>query len=172
MSFFDKIKDFKRHISEVENNIYTNKQDFLEIYEKNVQLEKEISERTKELDVANQRMLSLQHIWEMMNSSKPLSSVLETIVKSLQGELGYLHSCIIQKKEDEDGQFLKIITYAEDNLIKRIDTILGTKSYNLRLNYEQDGVFEQALKEKRIIQTKSLRALLHSLRPTMSVNMA
>src|SRR5574344_407933 len=168
MGFFDNLKDFKRHLSEVENNIYTNKQDFLEIYEKNVQLEKEISERKKELDVANQRMLSLQHIWEMMNSTKPLSSVLETIVKSLQGELGYLHSCIIQKKDDEQGQYLKIITYAEDTLIKRIDMLLGTKSYNLRLNYDENGVFAQSLREKRIIQSKSLRTLLKNLRPGMS----
>src|SRR5574344_771870 len=172
MGFFDNLKDFKRHLSEVENNIYTNKQDFLEIYEKNVQLEKEISERKKELDVANQRMLSLQHIWEMMNSTKPLSSVLETIVKSLQGELGYLHSCIIQKKDDEQGQYLKIITYAEDTLIKRIDMLLGTKSYNLRLNYDENGVFAQSLREKRIIQSKSLRTMLHNIRPEMSVNMA
>src|SRR5574344_1261772 len=171
MGFFDRITEFKKQISEVENNIYTNKQDFLEIYEKNVQLEKEIADRTKELDVANQRMLSLQHIWEMMNSSKPLSSVLETIVKSLQGELGYLHSCIIQKKEDEDGQYLKIITYAEDTLIKRVDTILGTKSYNLRFDYDENGVFAQALKEKKIIQSKSLRTLLKNVRPSMSENM-
>lgn len=168
MGFFDKLNEFGKQITKFENNIYTNKQDFLEIYEKNVELEKEIASRTKELDVANQRMLSLQHIWEMMNSSKPLSSVLETIVKSLQGELGYLHSCIIQKKEDEQGQFLKIITYAEDTLIKRVDKILGTKSYNLRLNYEPDGIFANSLAEKKIIQSKALRATLKSVRPTMT----
>lgn len=98
MSFFDKIRELRNQISAVENNIYNNKQDFLEVYERNVQLEKEISERTKELNLANQRMLTLQHVWEMMNSSKPLTSVLDLIVKMLQGELGYLHSCVLKKK--------------------------------------------------------------------------
>ncbi len=86
----------------------------MEIYERNVPLETEISERTKELDIANQRMLTLHHIWDMMNSSKPLSRVLEAIVKTLQGDLGYLHCCIIQKNEDEEGKYLKIITQSRD----------------------------------------------------------
>ena len=117
MGFFDKIKEFSDQISEVENNICSNKQDFLEIYERNVQLEKEISERTSELNVANQRMLTLQHAWDMMNSSKPLSNVLDAIVKSLQGELGYLHSSIIKLQEDGNKKYLKIILSNPD--IKR-----------------------------------------------------
>ena len=46
MKFFDKINELRKKISEVENNIYSGKQDFLEIYERNLQLEKEIEERT------------------------------------------------------------------------------------------------------------------------------
>ncbi len=45
MGLFDKIKQFRIQISEVENSIHSNKKDFLEVYEKNIQLEKEISER-------------------------------------------------------------------------------------------------------------------------------
>ena len=97
MKFFDKINEIRRKISEVENNIYSGKQDYLEIYERNLQLEQEIAERTHELNVANRRMLTLQHIWEMMNSAKPLINVLETIVNSIQGELGYLHCTIMRK---------------------------------------------------------------------------
>lgn len=168
MGFFDKLKDFKNQISEVENNIYTNKQDFLEIYERNAQLEKEISERTKELDVANQRMLTLQHIWEMMNSDKPLSSVLETIVKSLQGELGYLHSCILRKKEDENGTFLKTIAFAKDNILEKINTILGAQFHARRFNFDENGMFGECLCDKRIIQTLDLRGLLITLAPDLS----
>lgn len=168
MGFFDKLKEFKNQISEVENNIYTNKQDFLEIYERNVQLEKEISERTKELDVANQRMLTLQHIWEMMNSSKPLSNVLEVIVKSLQGELGYLHSCIVQKKEDENGVYLKTIAVAQDFILDKINAILGSQFHARRFNYDEEGVFGDCLCEKRIIQTVDLKALLKTLAPDIS----
>ena len=48
MSFFDNIKDIYRKVSEVENAVYNGKQDYLEIYERNLQLEKEIEDRTKE----------------------------------------------------------------------------------------------------------------------------
>lgn len=165
MSFFDKIKEFSNQISEVENNIHNNKQDFLEIYERNVQLEREISERTKELDIANQRMLTLQHVWDMMNSSKPLSNVLEAIVKTLQGELSYLHSCVIQKKEDENGKYLKVITQAKDSLSSKLDFVLGKSVETMRLSYEEKGIFAQALIEKSIKQTVDLRAALRALSP-------
>lgn len=167
MSFFDKIKEFHRQISEVENNIYTNKQDFLEIYERNIQLEKEITLRTSELDVANQRMLTLQHVWDMMNASKPLSSVLDMIVKMLQGDLGYLHSCIIQKNEDENGQYLQVITQARDELANRVDSIVGESFASKRLNYDENGIFAKTLAEKTIMQTIDLRSALRNVSPDM-----
>ena len=96
MNFFDKLREYGKTISDIENSVYGNKKDYLEIYERNLELEKEIAQRTRELNIANKRMLTLQHIWEMMNSARPLESVLETIVNSLQGELGYLHSTILR----------------------------------------------------------------------------
>lgn len=168
MGFFDKIKEFQYQISKVENNIYNSKQDFLEIYERNVQLEKEITERTKELDIANQRMLTLQHIWDMMNSSKPLSHVLNTIVKSLQGDLGYLHSCIIQKKEDEKGTYLKIITQARDALSSRVDNLVGKPFENIRMAYDESGIFAKSLSERNIIQSVDLRSAIRSAVPQFS----
>ena len=167
MSLFDKIKEFRNQISEVENNIYTNKQDFLEIYERNVQLEKEIAERTKELDLANQRMLTLQHIWEMMNSSKPLSSVLDSIVKSLKGELGYLHSCIIQKKCDDSGLFIKVINQDSDSISSKFGNIIKEDFSTFRLSYMENGIFAHALREKNIIQTTDLRTSLKSIAPNL-----
>ena len=168
MGFLDKIKDFQNQLSEVENTIHNNKRDFLEVFERNVHLEKEIAERSRELDVANQRMLSLQHIWEMMNSSKPLSSVLEAIVKSLQGELGYLHSSIIQKKEDDDGTYLQIISQARDALADKIDTAVGKPHDLIRLVYDENGFFAQALRDKTIRQTSDLRLALKSVAPDLS----
>ena len=52
MSFFDNLKDIYRKVSEVESAVYNGKQDYLEIYERNLQLEKEIEERTRELNIA------------------------------------------------------------------------------------------------------------------------
>ena len=167
MGFFDKFKGFVNQISEVENNIYSNKQDFLEIYERNVQLENEIAERTKELDAANQKMLTLQHIWEMMNASKPLSSVLETIVKSLQGELGYLHSCIVQKKEEDGTAYLKIISQAESELALRLKSSLGSPIESMNFHYDEKGPFAKALCGNSVIQTIDLRFVLQSLLPNL-----
>ena len=48
MGLFDKFKEVTRKVSEVENNIYHEKRDYLEIYERNLELEKEIAERTEE----------------------------------------------------------------------------------------------------------------------------
>ena len=89
MGFFDNIRKFKHQLDHVESTVYSGKQSLLEVYEINAKLEAEIELRTRELDRANRQMLTLQHIWDMMNSSKPLSSVLNAIVNSLQGELGY-----------------------------------------------------------------------------------
>ena len=114
-NFLGKIKNFTKQITEVENNLYTGKKDFLEIYERNAELEKEIEERTYELKVANQRMLTLQHIWDMMNSAKPISSVLKTTVETLQTELNYLSCVIIQKENDENGDYAEIIAMSEDD---------------------------------------------------------
>lgn len=172
MGFFDKLREFNNQISEVENNIYANKQDFLEIYERNIQLEKEIAERTKELDIANQRMLTLQHIWDMMNSSKPLSSVLDVIVKTLQGDLGYLHSCIVQKKEDENGKYLQIIIKAKDSLADKVDSVLGEPFEAMRLKYNKSGLFAQALNEKSIKQTTDIRAVLKDIAPDLQEDLA
>lgn len=168
MGFFDKIKEFTGQISEVENKIYTNKQDFLEIYERNLQLEKEIAERTKELDIANQRMLTLQHIWEMMNSSTPLSNVLATIIKSIKGDLGYLYSCIIQKKTDEKGNYIKTLTYAEDELLERLNNVFGGPVQAMKLDYSEEGLFAESLTYKKIIQTTDLRSVLKSVAKDLS----
>ena len=40
MGLFDKFKEVTRKVSEVENNIYHEKRDYLEIYERNIELEK------------------------------------------------------------------------------------------------------------------------------------
>ncbi len=168
MGFFDKFKEFQNQISEFENNIHNNKQDFLEIYERNIQLEKEIIERKKDLDIANQRMLTLHHIWEMMNSSRPLSSVLNTIVKMLQGDLGYLHSCIIKKKEDVEGDYLQIITQSTDEILNRLDNLIGKPIETLRLNYDENGFFAKSITEKNIVQTVDFRAGLRMVAPYFS----
>lgn len=167
MNFFDKLREYKKTIAEIENSVYGNKQDYLEIYERNLELEKEIANRTQELNIANKRMLTLQHIWEMMNSSRPLESVLETIVNSLQGELGYLHSTIMRKQTDEKGTYMSVIAEAENSAIKRVNSIIEIPMQMRRLNYFEDGIYAQALNEKKIITVKNIDEALKSIIPNI-----
>ena len=167
MSFFDKLKEYKRTLAEIENSVYGNKQDYLEIYERNLELEKEIAARTQELNIANKRMLTLQHIWEMMNSSRPLESVLETIVNSLQGELGYLHSTILRKPTDERADFMSVIAEADNSVIKRVNSIIEIPMQMRRLNYFKDGFYAEALNEKKIVTVKNIAEALRGIIPDL-----
>lgn len=168
MSFLDKLKDIYRQVSEVESTIYNGKQDYLEIYERNLQLEQEIKERTHELNIANKRMLTLQHIWDMMNASRPLQSVLETIVNNIQGELGYLHCNIIKKCEDEAGVYLCVLAQSDDSSIKKVDTLIKGPIQTKRLVYDKNSIYAKSAKEKVIMQTTEVGETLKSVIPEIS----
>ncbi len=165
MGFFDKFNEVRKKISEVEENLYHGKQDFLEIYERNLQLEQEIEERTRELNIANKRMLTLQNILDMMNSAKPLHNVLDTIVNSIQGEFGYVHSSIMRKEQDNKGLYLAVAAEAVNETIKRADNILETPIQARRLAYLPDGMFAMALENKKIIQSRDIRSSLKAIMP-------
>ncbi len=168
MGLFDKFKELTRKVSEVESNIYHEKRDYLEIYERNIELEREIAERTEELNDANKRMFTLQHIWDMMNSSTPLENVLEAIVNSTQGELGYMHCAIIRKCVDEEGEFLRIIAQSNDGLIDRLNNLIGSPGIQTRrLNYSHESVFADTMRQRTIIQTKSIDLSLSSVLPDL-----
>ena len=167
MGFLDKIKEYRRMLSQVERNIYGEKQDYLEIYERNLQLEKEIEARTNELNVANKRMLTLQHIWDMMNSSTPLENVLEKVVNSIDGELGYLHCAIIRKLHDENGDYMQIVTQSKDSAIARVNKIIGIPIEVRRLTYDPDSIYADTIKNKKIVQTKDLGGTLKYIMPDL-----
>ena len=165
MSFFDKFNEIRRRVNEVEHNIYHGKEEYLEIYERNLQLEQEIEERTNELNLANKRMLSLQNIIDMMNSAKPLRNVLETVVNSIQGELGYLHSTIMRKEYDENGDFLTVVAEADAPIIQKANEILETPINSRRLAYTKNEIFYNTITYKKIIQSKDVKSSLKALMP-------
>ena len=165
MSFFDRFNEIRKKISEVENNIYHGKEEYLEIYERNIQLEHEIEERTRELNIANRRMLSLQNILDMMNSSKPLKNVLETVVNSIQGELGYLHSAIMRKEKDEDGEYFIVMAEADDITIRRAAEILKTPIQARRLAYTKGGIFYNTITYRKIMHSTDVGASLKAIMP-------
>ena len=162
MGFWGNIKDYFQKINNVEANIYTGKQDYIEIYERNLQLEKEISIRTEELDIANKRMLTLRHIYDMMNSSCPLSNVLNKIVNTLSGDLGYLHCDIAQRKQDENGFYLSVIAHSDSNLIKNVNTTLQKPIYDYRINCKHGGFIDKIIKSGEIYCSTDFSALLNA----------
>ena len=156
MGFWDKINNFRERVNELESNIYTSGKDLMEVYEKNIQLEAEIKERTEELEVANQRLVTVQHIWEMMNSSQPLTNVLDSIVNSLQGELGYLFSCIVKKKVDFQGQYLDLLAESRCTFADYVHEVIGKPLYEARLHWSVDKNVDYYLENNKIYQSKDV----------------
>lgn len=159
MGFFDKIKEYKKLVSQVENNIYGEKQEYLEVYERNQQLEKEIVERTAELNAAKRHMLTLQHIWDMMNSSTPVENILEKVVNSIQSELGYLYCAVLKKTTDETGEYLEVFTQSKDSPIAKANIILGAEVKKIK--FDPDGIFADTMKNKKIAQTNDVESILN-----------
>jgi len=167
MDFLKNLKEIYRKVSEVEDTIYNGKQDYLEIYERNLQLEKEIEERTRELNIANKRMLTLQHIWDMMNASRPLQSVLETIVNNIQGELGYIHCNIMKKCEDENGTYISVLAQSDDTSIKNVEKLIKIPFQVRRLNYDPKSIYAKTENLKEILQTLDIIGTLKSVIPDL-----
>ena len=159
MGFFDSIKHIKNQIEHIESTVYTGKQSLLEVYEHNARLEAEIAARTKELDIANRQMLTLQHIWDMMNSSKPLSSVLNAIVNSLQGELGYLHSCTVKRLVDDEGEYLQLVACSGDMFGESFTSNFNCELCDLRLNFPASGELLEATVQNKIYHSEDIKGL-------------
>ena len=160
MGFFDSFKNFKNKLDKVESTVYSGSESLLEVYEKNAKLEAEIVARTKELDRANRQMLTLQHIWEMMNSSKPLSSVLNAIVNSLQGELGYLYSFIVKQRSDNDGKYLQIVASSRDDMGTKFSEYFNCDLSEYRMCFPEFDEVKDAIKNNHIYQSKELVKLI------------
>ena len=163
MDIFNKIKDFVRQVNEIEYSISTNKKEFLEVYERNLALEQEILERTQELDQANKAFLTLKHVWELMNSSQPLASVLDKLVNSLHGEMGYINSTILKLNEDENGFFFNIKAFSMSPILKALQAHAGGDFENYRLRYDEASPIARCLKEHKILYTKEYLEVINNL---------
>ena len=168
MSFFNKIKELTNKINEVESTVYYKKQDYIEIYERNIALEKELAQQTKELSMANKKMITLQHIIDMMTSSKPLETVLDNIVNSISNEFGYVHCAILEKMKDEKGDFIKSISQSGDTAIEALHKVINAPLYTLRLNYSPVGVYAETMRSKEITQTQNLGQTLQEIIPNIT----
>ena len=166
MGLFDNIRNFKKEIEKVETSVYNGKQSFLEIFERNRCLEAEICARTEELEIANKQMLTLQHVWDMMNSSKPLSSVLNSVALTLQGELGYLNSCITKRLVDSNGSYLQLVSFAGDLFGANFLRFFNCEPTDLRLEFPIEDEIANAINTNTIYQSKDIHKLIKSVLPS------
>lgn len=165
MGLFDSLKKFKNQIDEIESTVYSGKQSLLEVYERNLKLEAEIEIRTRELDTANRQMLTLQHVWDMMNSSKPLSSVLNAIARSLQGELGYLNTCIPKRLVDEKGVYLQLVSFSGELFGASFLKFFKCEPSDLRLEFPTVEPIAKAIDKNTIYQSTDIYELIKSVVP-------
>lgn len=166
MDLFKKFKDYTRKVNEIEYSISNNKKEFIEIYERNLALEKEIVQRTQELDLANKAFLTLKHVWELMNSSEPLSSVLQKLVNSLHGEMGYINSTILQVCNDDKGKYYKVKAFSESPIFKKLIGFLNEKNIDIHeyhLKYDPKMLITRAIEEKSILYTKDYLEVINNL---------
>ncbi len=168
MGFLDNLRSFKDKVDQLESSVYSGKQSLLEVYERNVCLEAEIIARTQELETANKQMVTLQLVWDMMNSSKPLSSVLNGIASSLQGELGYLNTCITKHLQDEDGSYLNLVSYSGDLFGLSFLKFFNCEPSDLRLEFPSDTEIAEAINANEIYQSTDIRKFIKSALPQVS----
>lgn len=166
MDLFKKFRDYTRKVNEIEYSISNNKKEFIEIYERNLALEKEIVQRTQELDQANKAFLTLKHVWELMNSSEPLSTVLQKLVNSLHGEMGYINSTILQVCDDEKGKYYKIKAFSESPIFNKLIDFLGEKNMDIHeyhLKYDSKMLITKAIEEKSILFSRDYLDVINNL---------
>ena len=166
MDFFKKIKDYANKVNEIEYSISNNKKEFIEIYERNLALEKEIVQRTQELDQANKAFLTLKHVWELMNSSEPLSTVLQKLVNSLHGEMGYINSTILQLCNDEKGKYFKVKAFSESPIFNKLKEFLSEKNIDIHeyhLKYDPKMIITKAMEEKSILSSREYLETINTL---------
>ena len=166
MDLFKKLREYTKKVNEIEYNISNNKKEFLEVYERNIALEKEIIERTQELDQANKAFLTLKHVWELMNSAEPLSSVLQKLVNSLHGEMGYINSTILQLCNDEKGKYYRIKAFSESSILKKLEEILQERNMDIHyyhLKYDNKMLVSKAIEEKNILFSNKYMEVINNL---------
>ena len=136
MSIFSGLKDILGQINKIDGSIYTKGRDFADVYAKNIALEEEIAARTKELEQANQTILTLNSVWDMMNSAQPLSSMLDKIVSILHEDMNYNFVSILKLETGEkDGSYFYIKSSSQDKILNSIFEILNESPETYKIPY-------------------------------------
>ncbi len=168
MNIFSGLKDILGQINKIDGSIYLHGKDFADVYAKNIALEEEIAQRTKELEQANQTILTLNSVWNMMNSSQPLENMLDNIVKILHEDMGYNFVTILKlEKEKNDQSYLSIKSISEDKYFKEALDYIKTNISEYKIPYIEDSFIGKALKEQIIYSTTDIKSTIKLLFPQL-----
>ena len=165
MKIFDKFKTYIKQLNEFEDNISANRRELQAVYERNKILEKEIEERTKQLNQANKTLLTLQHIWDMMNSSTPLTNALDKIVESLHGEFGYLFGAIVEKIENNTNKYFITTSYTKCQFFDAMRHYFKTEVEAVKLLCHEDGILMNSLNKGQVLSTNEISKFIKSILP-------
>jgi len=169
MKIFDKFKSYVKQLNDFEDNISENRRELQAIYERNKMLEKEIIERTEQFNQANKALLTLQHIWEMMNSSTPLSNTLDKIVESLHGEFGYLFGAIVEKVEAQGQEpYFLTTSYTKCPFFDTMRSYFKAEVESVKLLCCNDGILMQSLDNGKVLSTNDISGVIKSMLPEIT----
>ena len=141
----------------------------MEIYNRNIELEQEIKEKTEELNKANNAMLTMSNIWEVMNSSEPLVNVMNSIVNSMQEQMGYVNTFVLTKEIDDKGQFFRIKSLAESPVVKKLQENADLISVNeYKIPFNENFILAKALKSRKVEYSVDIDYIIRGLLSELS----
>ncbi len=161
MSIFSGFKDLLGQINKLDGSIYLHGRDFADVYAKNIALEEEIAARTKELEQANQTILTLNSVWDMMNSSQPLSSMLDKIVSILHEDMNYNFAAILKiEYEENDIPYFTVKSCSENKSILKVYELANQTMEEYKLPYVDNSLVVKSILERQIYSTPDIKGVL------------
>ncbi len=169
MSIFSGIKDLLGQINRIDGSIYMQGKNFADVYARNIALEEEIAARTKELEQANQTILTLNSVWEMMNSSQPLSNMLDKIINILHNDMGYSFASILKIEHRENGtSYFSAKAYSENQSINKAFEIVSEAADTYELPYILNSIVVKAIIERQIYSTPDIKGIVQMFFPSLA----
>ena len=169
MSLFSGLKEILGQINKIDGSIYSKGKDFADIYAKNIALEEEIATRTKELEQANQTILTLNSVWDMMNSSQPLESMLDKIVNILHEQMGYNFAAVLQLLDYEmEAPYLIVKSSSPSISMDKVFSFVKEPIETYTIPHLSNSIISKAIIERKIYSTPDMRGSLRMFFPTAS----
>ena len=169
MSIFSGLKDLLGQINKIDDSIYLKQKDLADVYAKNIALEEEIAERTKELEQANRTLVTLNSIWEMMNSAKPLSNMLETIVNTLHDIMGYEYAAVLELSKDENEEYhLSLRATSSHTLLNKLMAYMPEGLETYKAPYLPNSIIAKAINERKVYSTPDIKGVIRMMFPHVS----